>query len=198
MLGFFKKTKEIIREVNRETKYALKITTPHNEAEVRGAMQIIQADFDINLKHDMSIGLNHFNIITMKDDLNINILCVGEATDKNVYDVYHVVTNNHQNTKVNIIFKAVARDFSKIIYRSDLVCGVNASGVGAQTAKFILDSLDAEIDVVPALDINSKEMPTTHAASIGGVDKSLVWYSAIHGLDKISAKDMIIDGFLNK
>ncbi len=194
MLGFFKRTKEI----NRKTNYSLKVSTPHDNSEVRGAMQIIYADFDINMKHDMNIGLNHFNIITKKDDLNINILCVGEAVDKNVYDVYHVVMNNHKNTKVNIIFKAVARDSSKIVYRSDLVCGALASGTGSQTAKFILDSVDAEIDVIPALDINSKEMPTTHAASIGGVDKSLIWYSAIHGLDKISSKDMIIDGFLGR
>ncbi len=194
MLGFFKKTKE----VNRDTNYSLKVSTPHGEADIHGAMQVIMADFDINMKHDMNVGLNHFNIITRKDNLNINILCIGEAVGQNVYDIYHVVTNNHKNTKVNIIFKAVARDSSKIIYRSDLVCGPLASGSGSQTAKFILDSVDAEIDVVPALDINSKEMPTTHAASIGGVDKSLVWYSAIHGLDKITAKDMIIDGFLNK
>ncbi len=190
MLGFFKK--------NKQTSYSLKVSTPHDKAEVYGAMQTIYADFDINMKHDMNIGLNHFNIVTKKDDLNINILCIGEAVGQNVYDVYHVITNNHKNTKVNIIFKAVARDSSKIIYRSDLVCEPLASGSGVQTAKFILDSTDAEIDVVPALDINSKEMPTTHAASIGGVDKGLIWYSALHGLDKISSKDMIIDGFLNK
>lgn len=194
MLRFFKKAEE----VNRETNYSLKVSTPHDAAEIHGAMQIIYADFDINMKHDMNIGLNHFNIITMKDDLNINILCVGEATGKKVYDIYHLVTNKHKNTKVNIIFKAVSRDSSKIVYRSDIVCMKGASGSGAQTAKFILDSAESEIDVIPSLDINSKEMPTTHAASIGGVDKDLIWYSALHGLDKISAKDMIIDGFLNK
>jgi len=183
---------------NKQTSYALKLSTPYSQSEIDSAMQIIYAEKDLNFTHDMNIGLNHFNIITKADDLNININCVGEAVDSNVYDLYHVVTNNHKNTKVNIKFSAVARDSSKIIYRSDLVCGVGASGEGYQSAKFILDSIDSEIDAVPSLDIASPDMPTTHAVSIGGVDKSLIWYANLHGLDKSSAKEVIIDGFLGR
>lgn len=191
--------------------YGLKVTTPYDKPEAKKIYNafgdIVLTDSgsyevhcisDTYINHNLINNILHITCISECDDIEISIKACGQTEGDQVADVYHKIIAKNKNVKANIECSGVAKDNSRIIYRSSLDARERASGVGKQDGEFLLLSTTAEVDTEPSLDISSKDFPTSHAIGVSGVSKLKTWYLLARGYSEKEAEREIVEGFLNR
>ena len=106
---------------------------------------------------------------------------------------FHLVPN----TTNNILVKGVLTDQSSSIYRGLIRIEKNAqqtlSYMGAHT---LLLSDKAKSNNIPSLEIEANDVKATHGSSVGQVDEEKLFYLMSRGLDRKSAENVIVEGFI--
>jgi len=67
-----------------------------------------------------------------------------------------------------------------------------------QDSKGLLLSRQAEIDVMPRLEIYADDVKCGHGASVGQLDRDAVFYLRSRGIDEDEAQGLLIEGFMNE
>jgi hypothetical protein len=172
----------------------------------------IYCDGDIFIKHNITSSLMHIKCVSVRDDIKINIECVGKIVEEGsenknenknltaVCDIYHEVLVKNKNVEVNINAKGVVSGDAKIIYRSKIINyenGMIGTGTGKQKAEFLKMSDESEVDAEPMLDIMGDGFKSSHSFSVTHINEEKRNYLALHGYENSEIEKEIVESFLN-
>ncbi len=101
------------------------------------------------------------------------------------------------NTFSDLAFRGVLAAGSTAVWRGMIRVDPGAQGTDAfQESRNLLLSPDAHADAIPGLEIEADDVRCTHAAAIAQIDGDQLFYLTSRGLDPATAKQVIIEGFL--
>jgi Fe-S cluster assembly protein SufD len=205
LFSSYNKSYDLNREIqvgeNSNLEY-LRISTIHEGLE-------LNIDYDIVLKQDSSIDFHifdfgegmakntiHSNLDEDNIDLKINSLVKLKANAQVSNNIQ--INHNHPNTRSDLKIRHLLDENSKATFEALSVVNENAKNSKAfQDSKTILLSDDAIIKSNPHLEILIDELEASHGSTTGGLNKEEMYYLQSRGLDKQSAKSILIEGFSN-
>lgn len=101
------------------------------------------------------------------------------------------------NTFSDLAFRGVLAAGSTAVWRGMIRVDPGAQGTDAfQESRNLLLSTEAHADAIPGLEIEADDVRCTHAAAIAQIDREQLFYLTSRGLDPATAKQVIIEGFL--
>ena len=97
------------------------------------------------------------------------------------------------------LFKAVLADHATASFDGLVDIATGADGANAeQLSRTLLLSPTARGDTRPQLDVHADEVKAAHGATIGQLDADELLYLRMRGLDPVSAKSLLVDGFVQE
>ena len=112
-------------------------------------------------------------------------------------DCVNIVTHGAPQTRSRQTSRAIASDFSRVIFNSKVI--VDAGAVNSdsqQSCRGLLLSSTAEIDTRPQLEIHTDEVKCAHGATTGRLDPDMLFYMLSRGLDRTTAQSLLVYAFL--
>jgi len=101
------------------------------------------------------------------------------------------------NTFSDLAFRGVLAAGATAVWRGMIRVDRGAQGTDAfQESRNLLLSPEAHADAIPGLEILADDVRCTHAAAIAQIDRDQIFYLTSRGLDPATAKQVIIEGFL--
>jgi len=101
------------------------------------------------------------------------------------------------NTFSDLAFRGVLAAGATAVWRGMIRVDPDAQGTDAfQESRNLLLSPEAHADAIPGLEIEADDVRCTHAAAIAQIDRDQLFYLTSRGLDPATAKQVIIEGFL--
>ena len=101
------------------------------------------------------------------------------------------------NTFSDLAFRGVLAAGATAVWRGMIRVDPGAQGTDAfQESRNLLLSPDAHADSIPGLEIEADDVRCTHAAAIAQIDRDQLFYLTSRGLDPATAKQLVIEGFL--
>jgi len=101
------------------------------------------------------------------------------------------------NTFSDLAFRGVLAAGATAVWRGMIRVDPGAQGTDAfQESRNLLLSPEAHADAIPGLEIEADDVRCTHAAAIAQIDREQLFYLTSRGLDPATAKQVIIEGFL--
>jgi Fe-S cluster assembly protein SufD len=101
------------------------------------------------------------------------------------------------NTFSDLAFRGVLAAGATAVWRGMIRVDRGAQGTDAfQESRNLLLSPDAHADAIPGLEIEADDVRCTHAAAIAQIDRDQLFYLTSRGLDPATAKQVIVEGFL--
>ncbi|MEX0973287.1 MAG: Fe-S cluster assembly protein SufD [Solirubrobacterales bacterium] len=101
------------------------------------------------------------------------------------------------NTFSDLAFRGVLAGGATAVWRGMIRVDPGAQGTDAfQESRNLLLSPEAHADAIPGLEIEADDVRCTHAAAIAQIDREQLFYLTSRGLDPATAKQVIIEGFL--
>jgi Fe-S cluster assembly protein SufD len=101
------------------------------------------------------------------------------------------------NTFSDLAFRGVLAAGATAVWRGMIRVDPGAQQTDAfQESRNLLLSPDAHADAIPGLEIEADDVRCTHAAAIAQIDRDQLFYLTSRGLDPATAKQVIIEGFL--
>lgn len=118
------------------------------------------------------------------------------ATDKQLLSYYTEQTHHQADTTSDLLYKSVARDTSRLVWRGMIKVDEPAQRTdGYQRNDALMLSRDARADAIPGLEIEADDVRCTHGATAGQVDEEQVLYAMCRGLSRYEAMHLIVEGF---
>ena len=117
---------------------------------------------------------------------------------KNKHHEIRTKTNHlYENTKSYQLIKSVIDDSSKSVYQGKIYVDSKAQKTdGYQLSKAVLLNEQAEFNAKPELEIYADDVKCSHGSASGSLDDNSIFYLMSRGLDKKTAKELLINGFL--
>jgi Fe-S cluster assembly protein SufD len=112
-------------------------------------------------------------------------------------DCVNIVTHGAADTRSRQTARAIASDFSRVIFNSKVI--VNSGAVNSdsqQSCRGLLLSPTAEIDTRPQLEIHADEVKCAHGATTGRLDPDMLFYMLSRGVDRATAQSLLVYAFL--
>lgn len=136
------------------------------------------------------------NALLLGEEATSEILHTLLAKGSARYDIWAGVEHRASNTHSRVYALGLAGDTSKIIYRGviDMKGGVHKVD-GAQEGKFLIISPKAEVDAIPALDIASQEVSSSHKLSISHIRDIDLFYAKTRGIPDHEARELAMEAF---
>src|SRR5690348_17893472 len=107
------------------------------------------------------------------------------------------VVHQAENTKSNVIIKSALKDTSSVFFDGLIKIENGAKGTNAWlAAHLLLLSQKSRGIAVPNLEILENDIKAGHAATVGRINDLELFYLMSRGLTEDSAKNLIIQGFL--
>ncbi|MCB9801063.1 MAG: SufD family Fe-S cluster assembly protein [Pseudomonadales bacterium] len=129
----------------------------------------------------------------------------AEATITGVWDargtddvsVEVVIHHKAPNTLANTTMHGVGRDKATVRFVGRIIidpeCGNSNSFL---TERVLLLSDTATAETVPDLEILTDDVKCSHAASVSRIPEEQIFYLQSRGIERSTAEDMIVEGFL--
>lgn len=129
----------------------------------------------------------------------------AEATITGVWDargdddisVEVVIHHKAPNTLANTTMHGVGRDKATVRFVGRIIidhdCGNSNSFL---TERVLLLSDEANAETVPDLEILTDDVKCSHAASVSRIPEEQLFYLQSRGIERTTAEDMIVEGFL--
>lgn len=119
---------------------------------------------------------------------------IGHGEKK--YDFETVSRHVSPQTKAHYHLRAAMYDHSSIDYKGNLIIEKSAQLTDTYLAHHTLLLSDhARARTIPALEIEADDVKAGHAATIGKVDKDLMFYLQSRGIEPKEAEQLLISGF---
>ncbi len=100
------------------------------------------------------------------------------------------------NTESDFAFKGALRDTATAVWRGMIRVEKDAQKTNAyQENRNLLLSPDAHADSIPGLEIMANDVRCTHGATLGRVDRDMLFYLMARGLSRAEAERLIVRGF---
>jgi Fe-S cluster assembly protein SufD len=120
---------------------------------------------------------------------------VGNGRQHLDYDT----TQEHaaEDTTSDLAFRGVLDDRSTSVWRGMIYVDRGAQRTDAfQDCRNLLLSRKAHADAIPGLEIEADDVACTHAAAVAQIDPDQLFYLTSRGLDRETASELIVGGFL--
>jgi len=102
------------------------------------------------------------------------------------------------NTTSDLLFKNVLRDRAASNYAGIIKVERNADGTNAyQSNRNLVLDKTVQCDTRPILEIESNKLRCTHGATVGRLDENQLYYLRTRGLDETTARNVLIEAFLD-
>lgn len=140
---------------------------------------------------------------------DLNPVLDGEGIESNMFGLYitdgeqHVdnhTTIDHAkpNCNSNELYKGVLNGKSRAVFNGKVFVRRDAQKTNAyQSNKNILLSKDAMVDTKPQLEIFADDVKCSHGATVGQLDEQSLFYLRSRGIDKESARKILVRAFAN-
>lgn len=100
------------------------------------------------------------------------------------------------HTTSRVSFRGIAANTGRGVFNGKIVVHEGADGTDAGlTNRNLLLSKTAEIDTKPELEIYADDVKCAHGATTGQLDANALFYLRSRGLDKASARSMLVNAF---
>jgi Fe-S cluster assembly protein SufD len=100
------------------------------------------------------------------------------------------------NTESDFAFKGALRDAASAVWRGMIRVEPDAQKTNAyQENRNLLLSPTAHADSIPGLEIMANDVRCTHGATLGRVDRDMLFYLMARGLSRAEAERLIVRGF---
>lgn len=101
------------------------------------------------------------------------------------------------NCKGEIVLKGVAEGGSVVNCKGYLEVGKGCKGFkGFLSEEFLMLDPQAQVDLVPGLEIKNDDVVVSHSATVKRIDPEDLFYFASRGVSVEEAREMIVNGFL--
>ncbi|GEO70662.1 Fe-S cluster assembly protein SufD [Levilactobacillus acidifarinae] len=158
-----------------------------------------------NAEVDWAVGL--MNLGDTLGQFDTNLVGEGAQTETKVVAITSQdqregintrITNRGKHTVGNILQRGVLLGTSELVFNGigDIIHG--ASGANAeQENRLLMMTPGTHGDANPILLIDENDVIAGHAASVGQVDQSQLYYLMSRGIDRKTAERLVIRGFLS-
>jgi len=135
------------------------------------------------------------NLVGEGGSADVKMVSIGHGSEHHHFDL----RNRHAapHTESDVLAKGILLGAARHIYHvvTKIEKGARGSN-GEQTARLMMLSSEARGDANPILLIDEHDVKADHAASVGYVDESQLYYLMTRGLSRKEAERMLIFGFL--
>ncbi|MBC6367428.1 Fe-S cluster assembly protein SufD [Algoriphagus sp. AK58] len=196
---FINKVVEIKGGVNSQINYYRLQNESKNTIEVSNIETDIQKDakftsVNISLSGDM-----------VRNNLSLNLL--GSNSEGNMFGVYLLNGKTHVDNHTNVdhtiphaesneLYKGILADQSRGVFNGKIFVRQDAQKTNAfQQNNNILLSEDAIVNTKPQLEIWADDVKCSHGCTVGQLDEEALFYLQARGIDKTSAKGLLLYAF---
>ena len=196
---FVNKVVEVKGGVNSQVNYYRLQNEGKNAIEVSNIESDIQKDakftsVNISLSGDM-----------VRNNLSLNLL--GSNSEGNMFGVYLLNGKTHVDNHTNVdhtiphaesneLYKGILADQSRGVFNGKIFVRQDAQKTNAfQQNNNILLSEDAIINTKPQLEIWADDVKCSHGCTVGQLDEEALFYLQARGIDKLSAKGLLLYAF---
>ena len=104
-----------------------------------------------------------------------------------------------EDTTSDLAFRGVLADEATAVWRGMIRVDAGAQRTDAfQESRNLLLSSNAHADAIPGLEIEADDVRCTHAAAVAQVDPDQLFYLRSRGLTDETAKQLVVEGFLQE
>jgi Fe-S cluster assembly protein SufD len=97
------------------------------------------------------------------------------------------------------VYKGVLDDTARGVFQGKILVRPQAQKTdGYQLNRGLLLSRGAELDSKPELEIYADDVKCSHGAAIGEIDQDQLFYLRARGIDPATARDILVEAFLNE
>jgi Fe-S cluster assembly protein SufD len=130
-------------------------------------------------------------------DLEIIGIIIGKKDD--VFNINTDQIHIAPKSKSNLLVKGILYDRAKLQLKGLIKIEKSGQKTKAyQKNQNILMSKDVFVDTKPYLEILADDVFCTHGSTTGKIDKNMLFYLNSRSINKKSAEDLVIKGFLNE
>jgi Fe-S cluster assembly protein SufD len=140
--------------------------------------------------------INYEKVLAKKgEELTLLVLLLGK--EDNSVSVRVNVQHKASDTTSKVIVKGVLDDSSKVDFEGLTKIDRGAKNSNAWLeSRLLLISDKATGRAVPNLEISENEVKAGHAATVGKIDETEIFYLMSRGLPRNQAVKLIVDGFI--
>lgn len=143
--------------------------------------------------------IEKLDIVLAGENASVEVvgLVLGKGAEENSFEAN--ITHAAPNTKSDVRVKGVLRGQSKFDFRGNVKIEKGAKGSDAYLRSDVLLFDNAKMgDDTPALEILEPDVKAGHAATLGKVDETMIFYLMSRGLTRKQAEEMIVEGFIEE
>jgi Fe-S cluster assembly protein SufD len=143
-------------------------------------------------RHDVNVVLSGKGA-----DVTLNGLCLSKESQHVDHNIIMDHTSEHVTSRM--LFKYILADKSTGVFNGRAVVRQDAQKIDAnQTNNNLLLSDNALMNSNPQLEIYADDVRCTHGSTTGQISEDALFYLRSRGLDVLSAKALLINGFANE
>lgn len=139
----------------------------------------------------------HYVVNLVEQGATAVVRAAFNVSKKEQVDFSVIIHHQAPNTEAQTMMRGVAGDSAKIKFLGRIIidpdCGNSSSFL---TERVLLLSDQASAECIPDLEIHTDDVRCSHAASISRIPEEQIFYLTSRGMDRKTAKEMIVDGFL--
>ncbi|WP_026952103.1 Fe-S cluster assembly protein SufD [Algoriphagus mannitolivorans] len=141
----------------------------------------------------------------VRNNLSLNLL--GSNSEGNMYGIYMLNGKTHVDNHTNVdhtiphaesneLYKGILADQSRGVFNGKIFVRQDAQKTNAfQQNNNILLSEDAIVNTKPQLEIWADDVKCSHGCTVGQLDEEALFYLQARGIDKVSAKGLLLYAF---
>jgi Fe-S cluster assembly protein SufD len=142
--------------------------------------------------------LSRFDVQITGNGENVDVQLDGLAllgADQET-DTHSAIVHAKPNCRSRQLHKVVLDDKSHAVFNGKIVVARHAQRTdSAQSARGLLLSDRARVDITPELEIEADDVKCAHGAAIGQIDADQLFYLKSRGLDEAGARDLLTYAF---
>lgn len=142
-------------------------------------------------RHDLTVDMG-------RPGGRVRVDAVDLAAGRRHADLHLRVDHRATDGISRITYRGLAAGRGQAVFDGRVVVEHGANQTDArQDSKGLLLSRQAEIDVMPRLEIYADQVKCGHGASVGQLDHDAMFYLRSRGIDETEARRLLIEGFVN-
>lgn len=159
------------------------------------------------------LGKSYVHAVTISLDggmvrNNLNIALEADHSEANLYGLYFLKGSTHvdnhtvvDNVKPhclsNELYKGIIDDKATAVFNGKIFVEQDAQKTNAfQSNKNILLSDNASVNTKPQLEIFADDVKCSHGCTVGQLDEEGLFYLQSRGIDKKTARSLLVHGFV--
>ncbi len=131
------------------------------------------------------------------ENANINFLALIIGKNKENFSLETISEHKTINTKSHKHIRSALFDYSKIIYKGNILIQPEAQQSDSYLShNTLMLSEDTQTDTAPCLEIEANDVKAGHAATIGQIDETILFYLQSRGINREDAEKLMTKGFM--